>query len=229
MASRDAVCHWILSHLPLPKKETNTCFEIGCYPGRYLAMVGLQGYEVNGIDWTPGVSTQLFEWLCSIGCRVNTLYHQDFTTFNGETQYDVVYSIGFIEHFNDWQDIVRRHMRLVRPGGLLLITVPNFRGFLQFALHWLLDRPNLHLHNLSTMRPNEWNDIVKEDGFQIYFSGYFGSFDFWVDRADRPLWQNRLLGIIHRKKRGWSECVPDGLSCCAPYCGLVARRPIGGA
>jgi 2-polyprenyl-3-methyl-5-hydroxy-6-metoxy-1,4-benzoquinol methylase len=39
-------------------------------------------------------------------------------------QYDLVYSIGLIEHFPDKSDIVHAHVRLVRPGGLLLLYVP---------------------------------------------------------------------------------------------------------
>ena len=42
--------------------------------------------------------------------------------------YDVVYSLGLIEHFVDRVSIVERHVRLARPGGLLILGVPNFRG-----------------------------------------------------------------------------------------------------
>jgi SAM-dependent methyltransferase len=39
-------------------------------------------------------------------------------------RYDLVYSIGLIEHFPDKTEIVGAHVRLVRPGGLALIYVP---------------------------------------------------------------------------------------------------------
>jgi 2-polyprenyl-3-methyl-5-hydroxy-6-metoxy-1,4-benzoquinol methylase len=39
-------------------------------------------------------------------------------------RYDLVYSIGLIEHFPDKADIIGAHVRLVKPGGLMLLYVP---------------------------------------------------------------------------------------------------------
>lgn len=39
-------------------------------------------------------------------------------------RFDLVYSVGLIEHFPDKTDIVDAHVALSRPGGLVLIYVP---------------------------------------------------------------------------------------------------------
>lgn len=39
-------------------------------------------------------------------------------------QYDLVYSVGLIEHFPDKTDILAAHVALAKPGGLVLIYVP---------------------------------------------------------------------------------------------------------
>jgi len=39
-------------------------------------------------------------------------------------QFDLVYSVGLIEHFPDKADILGAHIRLTKPGGLVLIYVP---------------------------------------------------------------------------------------------------------
>jgi SAM-dependent methyltransferase len=39
-------------------------------------------------------------------------------------QFDLVYSAGLIEHFPDKADILEAHVRLARPGGLVLVFVP---------------------------------------------------------------------------------------------------------
>jgi 2-polyprenyl-3-methyl-5-hydroxy-6-metoxy-1,4-benzoquinol methylase len=39
-------------------------------------------------------------------------------------QYDLVYSVGLIEHFPDKTDILRSHVRLTRPGGIVLLYAP---------------------------------------------------------------------------------------------------------
>jgi SAM-dependent methyltransferase len=52
----------------------------------------------------------------------------DVITFAAEAanaaRYDLVYSVGLIEHFPDKTDILDAHVRLTRPGGLVLIYVP---------------------------------------------------------------------------------------------------------
>jgi SAM-dependent methyltransferase len=39
-------------------------------------------------------------------------------------QFDLVYSIGLVEHFPDKTDILDAHVRLTSPGGLLLLYAP---------------------------------------------------------------------------------------------------------
>jgi SAM-dependent methyltransferase len=39
-------------------------------------------------------------------------------------QFDLVYSVGLLEHFPDKTDILDAHIRLTKPGGLLLVYVP---------------------------------------------------------------------------------------------------------
>jgi SAM-dependent methyltransferase len=36
-----------------PKTDNETCIEIGCYPGAFLAVFGELGYELYGIDLSP--------------------------------------------------------------------------------------------------------------------------------------------------------------------------------
>ena len=42
--------------------------------------------------------------------------------------FDVVYSGGFVEHFPDVQPLAQRLCELVRPGGVVVTTVPNLAG-----------------------------------------------------------------------------------------------------
>ena len=39
-------------------------------------------------------------------------------------RYDLVYSVGLIEHFPDKTDILHSHVRLTRPGGIVLLYAP---------------------------------------------------------------------------------------------------------
>ena len=59
--------------------------------------------------------------------------------------YDVVASMGVIEHFEDTAEIVRAAARLVKPGGLVLTSLPNLSGWLGSAQK-VLDRRVYDVH-----------------------------------------------------------------------------------
>ena len=123
-----------------------TCFEVGCYPGMFLAYLGLEHeFTVSGIDATPQVTDRLVRHLEKLGVRVGTLHHGNVFTFVSPERYDVVCSFGFIEHFAHVDNVIGRHVALLKPGGTLVLTCPNFRG-LQYVLHRLLDSENLARH-----------------------------------------------------------------------------------
>src|SRR6516225_9638771 len=98
------------------------CFEIGCYPGNFLIWLGQRfGYTVSGIDATPFVRHQMPERLRRHGVRIGELRHGDFLDFDAGRVFDVVCSFGFIEHFRETEDLIERHVRLVKPGGVLVM------------------------------------------------------------------------------------------------------------
>ncbi len=59
----DALRQWIETHFPRANKS---CLELGCFPGRYLAVFGELGYELNGLDLTPRVEQDFSAWLKSM-------------------------------------------------------------------------------------------------------------------------------------------------------------------
>ena len=125
--------------------------EIGCAPGKMLAWVASElRADVSGLDYSePGLATSkhLFKALSIPGdLRCEDLGQ---TTFAAGS-FDVVYSSGLIEHFADPREIVGQHLRLVKPGGTAVITVPNYRG-IYGTLQRYFDAEILSIHNLEIM------------------------------------------------------------------------------
>ena len=89
----------------------------------------------------------------------------DLFKFHTDKRYDIVFSLGFIEHFQDTQDVVARHADLLAEGGQLLILLPNLRG-INGALQYLFDRANLRIHNLSSMVPARLEGICRNLGLK---------------------------------------------------------------
>ena len=200
-----------------------TCFEVGCFPGTYLSIFGELGYELYGIDLTPRVETDLPLWLKNRGYKVGKFFQADFLKYNDENKYDIVSSFGFIEHFINWDDILIKQARLVKEGGYLVVQIPNFRGFIQRTLHIFLDKENYNLHNISSMNPDLWANIIRKMDFEIVYYGYFGAFHFWIGKQSRNIIQKASIALI-RHLLPFLKKIPKDRMVYSPYCGLIAKK-----
>ncbi len=161
--------------------------EIGCAPGKMLAWVAsVLKAEVNGLDYSePGIAKcrALFD---ALGLKVN-LYHDDF--FNHHLPpafFDVVTSFGVIEHFDNVQPVVQRHLDLVRPGGVALIVIPNYGGIYGSLQRWC-DAPSMALHNLEIMKPCVLVALVESSDVERVCAYPFGAMSPWILRLDKRL------------------------------------------
>lgn len=139
--------------------------EIGCAPGKTLAWaVKIKKAKVTGVDYSEtgiGVSRWLFEQMKLEG---DFLYEDIFHTSLPAGTFDLVISNGFIEHFDDPTEIVKAHINLVRPGGVALITIPNYGG-IYGDLQQFFAPDNLRIHNLRIMNIDELKQLaLKNDG-----------------------------------------------------------------
>ena len=104
--------------------------EVGGFPGTITAYFKKKWhYDVTLLDYVV-----IPDAIAAVE-RVNGLppgsinvIQEDFFSFDSDIKYDIVCSFGFVEHFEDTETVLRRHCNLVKPGGRLLITMPNFLG-----------------------------------------------------------------------------------------------------
>ena len=220
--ANDAITRWLDGYLPA---TTGDAFEAGCYPGRYLAHLGKRGWRVSGVDMTPQTTERLPAWLSSIPVDTKVIVQADAIDYMRTTsdRYDLVCSFGFIEHFQIYEDVLSLHARIVAPGGMVVISAPNFRGAIQHLLHSWLDHENLARHHLPAMSPLTWRHILAASGLTTLWAGYFGNFDFWVDAQKRSIVQRIAVQAITTAQSGLRWLPSNGLY--SPYCGLVAMKP----
>lgn len=161
-------------YLPKGKK---TVLEIGGAPGQYLVYFYKQfGYEVSCLDYSEIGCEKTKENFKLLDIPVK-VYHKDiFSDLSGIPKFDVVYSMGLIEHFNDVSIIIKRHLDLLKPGGTLIMGLPNFRGINKLFLRFLAPEM-LKQHNLSTMNISSWENFEKDLQIQPMFKGYVGGFE----------------------------------------------------
>lgn len=220
----DNIRLWIERFVPRAKNNSDsTCIEIGCCPGRYLAVLGELGYEVNGVDLADNIKTMPV-WLASQNYRVGNFWQENFLDFDFKRRFAVVMSLGFIEHFTNWREVLIRHCDLVSTDGYLVVEAPNFIGRFQNWLHRTLDSESYARHHVPAMDIDAWAEILQAQGFGIVHKGYFGTFDFWVEDQPRTLGQRFILKALHRCKRLLKWLLPPDRKMYSPVGGIIAKR-----
>lgn len=201
------------------------CIEIGCSPGGFLTLFGELGYTLHGIDFDPRIQTELPRWLRERNFKPGRFAVGDFTTHPFPMSYDVVYSLGFIEHFTNWVDIVAKHTELVKQGGRLLIGTPNYAGIVQRVLHKLLEEKNYKTHVTASMNPALWKQILEGAGFEVRFAGTVGSFDLWTRGTEElPRIIQEFAWMIDALRPTLAGLEETRSFASSSYLGIVGRR-----
>lgn len=122
----------------------------------------------------------------------------DFLTVVLKEKYDVVCSFGFIEHFHDTKEIIEKHLKCLKKGGALFITIPNFRGvngLVQFLFH----SENYQKHNINCMKITFLIRLMQELHLKNIEIEYFGRPTIWLEKEAKINSINKgILKIIMR-------------------------------
>ena len=107
------------------------------------------------------------------------LYQKDlFSQDLPKAAFDLILSIGFIEHFNNPKPVVARYLELLKLGGQLILEVPNMNGWLNYKLLRVARMDDLlSHHNLSIMNKDYFYSIAEEFNLEVKFLNYIGGFD----------------------------------------------------
>jgi 2-polyprenyl-3-methyl-5-hydroxy-6-metoxy-1,4-benzoquinol methylase len=198
--------------------------EIGFAPGKMLAWAAkAMGVEASGIDYSqPGVE-QARELFAALGITAD-LRCEDVFRSTFRPGFDVVCSFGVIEHFDDPRPIVRLHMEMLRPGGLALITIPNYATHSPYgALQRYFDPDLVDVHNLEIMNTTALAALVPSD-----LATNVRVFPFGRLTPSLVNWHKKLPTLLARTMTAVINCVglvqPREVATVAPWLVLTATR-----
>ena len=163
----------------LPSGEGIRAIEIGSAPGRHLVrMHGELGCEVWGLEYSPEGATANRELFARSGIDpghvIETDLFDDGLGGRFDDRFDIVLSRGFIEHFSDPGKAIERHLQLLRPGGTLVVSIPNMRGA-NYLQALLFNRRLIPLHNREIMRMKSFKSLFDPGRLEAVFCGYYGT------------------------------------------------------
>lgn len=176
------------------KGNIRTTCEVGGFPGTFSIYLRKK-YKTNPtlIDYVI-IEEFVHEFL-----EVNKLEKTDLEMIEADifnhkttTKYDLVFSIGLIEHFNDTENIVKRHIDLIEDKGKLLIIIPNFRG-LNGWFQKKFDIENYKIHNIKSMDIDLLESIAEKNNLKNIRSYYYGNFGLWLERENEKALLVRIL------------------------------------
>jgi 2-polyprenyl-6-hydroxyphenyl methylase/3-demethylubiquinone-9 3-methyltransferase len=147
-------------------------------------------------------------------------------------KFDVVYSMGVLEHFADVVERIGSLALYLKPGGRILTTVPNMQG-LNWVMQRLADRRTLEAHVVYD--PAALARVHEEAGFTPIATGYAGFFDAHLSSAAgstsrfRRAAHGELCRTLARAARTWLALLrgrgtPE-TRFLSPHVFYVGRRP----
>jgi SAM-dependent methyltransferase len=210
----------------IAKKNLKTAIELGGFPGYYaIYLKKYQQLDTTLFDYFihEGLINQLLEKNELKPGDINII-EADLFEYKTEKLYDLVLSFGLIEHFNDTKAIIQSHLQFLKPGGLLFITLPNFKsinGWVQKNF----DRENYDKHNINSMDPRKLAEYCRELGLTEVESYYHGKFSVWLEnKAEQSSAAKLLVKTIWAAGKIFTKIVPVESKVLSPYIVLKAVK-----
>lgn len=209
------------------KKGNKKILEIGCTPAKRLIYFAKEfGYKVYGIDYVERGVEISKENLSIAGVEGTILCEDVFQTSFEDESFDIVYSMGLIEHFESPAEIIDIHIKLLKRGGTLIITIPNFKDSLYFTLSRILgeEKKLSETHNLSIMDKKRLNELLQHRGIKILMLDYFGPIDITMVLGGTKVKPVSYLMHIINQFLGYSTFFIPKSRYFSPHLVLIAKK-----
>jgi SAM-dependent methyltransferase len=145
----------------IPFQDEGRILDVGCGPGKVMRVLRDRGWDVHGVDFSSvAVEHARARWGLNVTCGdLQQAHYKD-------DYFDVVMFNHSLEHMYNPLGTLHEAYRILKPGGLLFVTLPNagsFEAWLfgRWWVHWDVPR-HLYHFTYETM-----SRLVEQAGFRV--------------------------------------------------------------
>jgi SAM-dependent methyltransferase len=152
----------------LPRTQGSTVLELGCGPGKYVAMLHSLGFSVVGVDPIAFPSWDLLRREASVTLRDRV--NAEALPFT-DGSFDHAVCLGAVLYFEDLKRAMAELRRVVKPGGRVIIRTVNKHNLYTSRTGKPLDPASRHLFSMG-----ELTGLLRDHGFtplDQYSYGYW--------------------------------------------------------
>lgn len=163
--------------------------DVGCAAGYFLRVAQQYGHDVHGVELSEAISQAAIQSLGSD--RVYNGLLDDAVEARGwqPQSFDLITIWDVIEHVPDPQSLLSSILKLIKPGGKLLLETQNVESRLANKLgkRWHHYKHDEHLYHFS---PTTIERLLSDSGYKVLtcgsaYAGKYVSFGFLAERAGR--------------------------------------------
>jgi len=147
------------------KWHNKTVLDVGCGTGNFASLVAKNGAKrILGIDYA--------EEAIKIAKKKHVHSNLDFKQMDVKhvkEKFDVIVSIGTLEHMDNPYQILKKFKKLLNKNGKIIITSPNWsnpRGHMLMMLYFLFDAP-ITLADLHYLTPKDFEKWAKKMNMRL--------------------------------------------------------------
>jgi len=203
----------------IKEKGVKNAVELGGFPGYYsIYLRKYKHIETTLLDYFihPQLVNQLLAANEMQPGDIN-IVEADLFTYQPPVKFDMVLSFGLIEHFNDTKFIINEHLKFLKPGGTLFITLPNFKsvnGWVQKNF----DKENYDKHNINSMDLGMLKQACSDLGLKNVEAYYHGKFTVWLENKSEQTGAAKLITkAIWVAGKVFTKLVPVDSKALSPY------------
>lgn len=158
----------------LPGGTGEKLLELGCGPGKYVAMLSTLGYQITGVDPLEFPTWKMLREKTS--AELLPRVHAEQLPFPDDS-FDHAVCLGALLYFDDPERALREMYRVVKPGGKIIIRTVNTDNLYTRRTGKKLDPASKHLYTLA-----ELTDLLERCGFRACRAFAYGFWPpFWTD------------------------------------------------